>query len=81
MGFSSSTDFPTTAGAFDRTANGGFDVTLTKLNPSGSALVYSTYLGGSDFDSGGGLAVDAAGNAVRRRRHAVRRLADDSGRV
>ena len=63
MGFSSSTDFPTTAGAFDRTANGGFDVTLTKLNTSGSALVYSTYLGGSDFDSGGGLAVDTAGSA------------------
>src|SRR4029077_14620415 len=45
MGFSSSLDFPTTAGAFDTTNNGGFDVTLTKLNASGSALVYSTYLG------------------------------------
>src|SRR5262249_27111211 len=52
----------TTPGAFDTTANGGFDVTLTKLNPTGSALVYSTYLGGSGFDSAGGLAV-GAGNA------------------
>jgi hypothetical protein len=63
LGFSSSTDFPTTAGAFDTTANGGFDATLTKLNPAGSALVYSTYLGGNDFDSGSGLVVDGAGSA------------------
>jgi Beta-propeller repeat len=63
MGFTSSTDFPTTPGAFDTTANGGFDVFVTKLNAAGSALIYSTYLGGSDFDSGGGLAIDSAGNA------------------
>ena len=63
MGFTSSTDFPTTAGAFDTTANGAFDVFVTKLNPAGSALLYSTYLGGAGFDSGGGLTVDAAGNA------------------
>jgi beta-propeller repeat-containing protein len=63
MGFSSSTDFPTTPGAFDTTNNGGFDVTLSKLNPSGSALVYSTYLGGSGMDSGGGLVVNDAGEA------------------
>jgi len=62
-GSTSSTDFPTTAGAFDRTENGAFDVFLTKLNPAGSALVYSTFLGGSGFDSAGGLALDAAGNA------------------
>ena len=52
LGSSSSTDFPTTPGAFDTTANGGFDATLTKLNPAGSALVYSTFLGGPDFDGG-----------------------------
>ena len=63
MGFSSSLDFPTTAGAFDRTNNGGFDVTLTKVNPSGSGLVYSTYLGGQGSDSGGGLVVNDAGEA------------------
>ena len=55
MGFTSSTDFPTTAGAFDTTANGAFDVFVTKLNAAGSALLYSTYLGGSGFDTGGGL--------------------------
>ena len=63
LGFSSSTDFPTTAGALDTTANGGFDVTLTKLNPAGSALVYSTYLGGQGFDTGNDLTVDSGGNA------------------
>ena len=62
LGFSSSADYPTTPGAFDTTANGAFDVVLTKVNPAGSALVYSTYLGGQGFDSVGGLAVDAAGN-------------------
>jgi beta-propeller repeat-containing protein len=42
---------------------GGFqDGFVTKLNASGSALVYSTYLGGSDSDSGESIAVDAAGN-------------------
>ena len=63
MGFTSSADFPTTAGAFDTTANGAFDVFVTKLNPTGSALLYSTFLGGEGFDSGGGLTVDAAGSA------------------
>ena len=51
------------AGALDVTANGGFDITLTKLNAAGSGLVYSTFLGGSDAEFAGGLAVDAAGNA------------------
>ena len=62
LGFSSSSDFPTTAGALDITANGGFDITLTKLNAAGTGLVYSTFLGGSDAEFAGGLAVDAAGN-------------------
>ena len=62
-GSTRSTNFPTTAGAFDRTQNGAFDVFLTKLNAAGSALVFSTFLGGSGFDSAGGLALDAAGNS------------------
>ena len=36
---------------------------MTELNPTGSGLVYSTYLGGSDYDYGGGIAVDTSGNA------------------
>src|SRR4051812_24634424 len=63
LGFSSSLDFPTTAGAFNRTNKGGFDVTVTKLNPSGSLLIYSTYLGGQGSDTGGGLVVDDEGQA------------------
>jgi Beta-propeller repeat len=62
-GSTSSTDFPTTTGAFDVTANGGFDAFVTRLNASGSALIYSTYVGGEGFDSGTGLVVDDAGNA------------------
>src|SRR6266513_1028843 len=62
-----SSNFPTTAGAFQTTFGGGVfgagDAFVTKLNPTGSALVYSTYLGGSSSDAGYGIAVDAAGNA------------------
>jgi hypothetical protein len=64
-----SANFPTTPGAFDTTANGSFDLFVTKLNPAGSALVYSTYLGGSFLDAGSGLqtglgmAVDGLGSA------------------
>jgi hypothetical protein len=62
-GYTRSPNFPTTAGAFDTTQNGEFDAFVTKLNPAGSALVYSTFLGGSGFDSADGLAIDATGNA------------------
>src|SRR5437899_342842 len=63
MGSTRSADFPTTAGAFDTTHNGAFDVFVTKLNSTGSGLIYSTFIGGSNFDSGQGLATDAAGTA------------------
>src|SRR5205814_8754446 len=63
-GGTGSTDFPTTIGAFQTTKGGGFrDAFVTKLNPTGSALVYSTYLGGSGDDYGYGIALDALGNA------------------
>ncbi len=62
-GQTSSTDFPT-ANALQNTHGGAtLDGFVTKLNATGSALVYSTYLGGSDDDAGHGLALDAAGNA------------------
>jgi hypothetical protein len=48
---SDSTDFPTTAGAFQSTNHGSFDETVTELNVDGSGLIYSTYIGGSDYDS------------------------------
>src|SRR5438477_122764 len=62
-GQTTSLDFPTTSGAFQTTRAFGKDVFITKLNPAGSALVYSTYLGGSGIDSTGDIAVDAGGNA------------------
>ena len=62
-GFTDSLNFPTTLGVFQTTFAGVWDAFVTKLNAAGSALVYSTYLGGSDDDAGLGIAVDAAGNA------------------
>ena len=62
-GTTTSADFPVTSGAFQTMNNGG-DVFITKLNPEGTRLIYSTYLGGSgDGQEAGGIAVDAAGNA------------------
>jgi hypothetical protein len=65
-GYTSSSDFPTTPGAFPTGITAGgpteYDAFVTKLNVAGSALVYSTYLGGSNYDYGTGIAVAAAGN-------------------
>jgi predicted MPP superfamily phosphohydrolase len=57
-GYTDSIDFPTTPGAFDTTYNGHGDVFVTKLSPSGKTLVYSTFLGGTDGESHGEIAVD-----------------------
>lgn len=62
-GLTTSTSFPI-ANAIQSTNGGSVgDAFVTKLNSTGSALVYSTFLGGSDTDSGRGIAVDSAGNA------------------
>ncbi len=58
-GTTDSGNFPTTTRAFQPTLSGSSDAFVTKLDPTGSALVYSTYLGGSDSDWGYGIAVDA----------------------
>ncbi|MCX6358619.1 MAG: SBBP repeat-containing protein [Armatimonadetes bacterium] len=63
-GFTISSAFPTTPGAYQTVFGGGSDAFVTKLNDQGTALVYSTYLGGSGLDYGVGLAVDVAGQAV-----------------
>ncbi|MBL8216929.1 MAG: SBBP repeat-containing protein, partial [Bryobacterales bacterium] len=57
-GFTRSTDFPT-ANPLRASNAGGLDGFVTKLNPAGSALVYSTYLGGGADDRVTGIAVDA----------------------
>jgi hypothetical protein len=67
VGWTGSTDFPTTAGAWDRTQNAGFfntDAFVIQLHPDGNALLYSTYLGGSQPSSAlAGLRL-ASGDAV-----------------
>ncbi len=63
VGETDSTNFPTTASPLQAANAGDSDAFIAKLNPEGSALVYSTYLGGTDFERGNGIAVDAAGNA------------------
>ena len=56
--------FPTTPGAFDTSIEGVFsDVFVAKLNAAGSDLIYATFLGGSDFETGWGIELDEAGNA------------------
>src|SRR5438034_955650 len=62
-GYTSSTNFPT-ASAFQATYGGGlYDAFVTKLNATGSAIVYSTFLGGHGDDRGSRITVDSAGNA------------------
>jgi hypothetical protein len=61
-GSTASTDFPT-ANPIQASLGGEENAFVAKLNPTGSALVYSTYLGGRSIDIGDGIAVDSSGNA------------------
>lgn len=65
LGETRSENFVTTPGAYDRVLNvsGGSnpDLFLAKFSPSGDTVVYSTFLGGGDYESAGGIAVDASG--------------------
>ena len=64
-GSTSSSDFPTTSGAFQESniSRSRANAFVIKLNADGSDLVYSTYLGGTNYESGNSIAVDSAGNA------------------
>src|SRR2546426_1880233 len=62
-GVTASLDFPTTAGAFQSSSAGSEDAFVTKLIPTAAALVYSTYLGGTNADDRLGVAVDGLGEA------------------
>ncbi|MGO8796356.1 MAG: SBBP repeat-containing protein [Candidatus Sulfotelmatobacter sp.] len=66
-GAANSTNFPTTAGSYQSTCADscplGGHAFVTKFNPSGSALVYSSYLGGNGADEANRIAVDSVGNA------------------
>lgn len=60
-GWTLSPDFPT-LNPYDGSYNGGYqDVFVTKLSPSGNALIYSTFLGGSGNDEASGMAIDRSG--------------------
>ncbi|MBD0369957.1 MAG: SBBP repeat-containing protein, partial [Pyrinomonadaceae bacterium] len=61
-GTTTSTDFPV-ANAYKSNGGGFSDVFVSKLNPAGTTLLYSTYLGGNRDDYGNGIAVDASGAA------------------
>ena len=61
-GFTLSSDFPTTTGAYQTSFRGSESAFVAKLNASG-ALVYSTYLGGSGRDFATAIAIDGSGNA------------------
>jgi hypothetical protein len=63
-GGASSTDFPVSAEAFQKVNSAYYETGfVAKLNSTGSALLYSTYLGGSFTDDGTGIAADRQGNA------------------
>jgi hypothetical protein len=62
-GKTGSTNFPTTPGSLQTTLGGAQNAFVSKLNATGTALVYSTYLGGSGTDAGLGIKVDSSGNA------------------
>jgi len=70
-GYTLSTDFPVTAGAFQTTLNAPVAAFVTKVSPNAKSMIYSTYLGGSDTDSsrvcytcGTSVVVDSNGNAL-----------------
>jgi uncharacterized protein (TIGR03437 family) len=63
VGETKSENFPATGRAVQRSKADGSDAFVAKLSPDGSALVYSTFLGGDETDLANGVAVDAAGSA------------------
>jgi hypothetical protein len=64
MGFTGASDFPVTAGAFQtRLPNSTSAAFVSKLNPQGNALLYSTFLGGDSADFGEAIKVDLRGEA------------------
>jgi len=62
VGRTRSSNFPTTGGVFQASLAGDMDVFVAKLNPTGTGLIYSTYIGGSSFDAVIGMTLDTTGN-------------------
>jgi hypothetical protein len=63
-GWTSSSNHPTTVGAYDVTYNGAVDAFVTKLDGALGSLTYSTYIGGAAYDTGHGIAVNSYGGAL-----------------
>ena len=63
-----SADFPVTPGGYDTRFNGegewAGDVYVVKMNPSGSGIVWSTFLGGKVEETAGGICIDSKGNVL-----------------
>ncbi len=63
-GVSTSIDFPTTDGAYDRTHNGNWDIVMGKLSADGSSLLYGTFIGGWSTDYGWWMNKDQKGDFI-----------------
>lgn len=63
-GKTNSTNFPVSSGAYQTSLGGSSDCFVTKLNPSGFGIVYSTYLGGTQEDAGMGIAATSDGKTI-----------------
>lgn len=63
-GPASSTDFPTTSGAFDVSHNGDLDIFVTKVSAAGNVLLFSTYVGGSSYEYGNGVSLNSSNAAI-----------------
>ena len=63
VGSTTSNNFPTTSGVMQKTYGGNQDAFLTEMKGDGSALVYSTYIGGTGTDFGTSMTLDSSGDA------------------
>jgi hypothetical protein len=63
-GYTGSADFPTTAGAYDRTANGNQDAYIAVLSADGSSLLRSTFVGGTGDELSRDFVLDGADNVI-----------------
>ncbi|MBN1273564.1 MAG: SBBP repeat-containing protein [Candidatus Aminicenantes bacterium] len=62
VGYTQSSKFPATSGAYDTTLSGSQDLFVAKFDPTGSSLIFCTYLGGSQWEYRGNIAVDSSFN-------------------